>query len=197
MEFGGRPAYTDGCVFRGLNWNEQNSTKIYRWILMIAASLLLCIPSCRLDLMLSGAEWQAKWNEGRFTWIPETEVIDTQSMASLSVLCLSLGLSAGRMVPLGFLLELCRWERLRLVFLIGFPVFIELIQAPIFTRFTTFADVCMGWGGGLLGLLLSQNRHVLLCWNRSIALRVGLVVCTLMGAIAAFLGRLSALVHAQ
>ncbi len=185
----GRPAYTGWLRVRGLNWNEQNSTKIYRWILMIAASLLLLYSVMPLDLMLSRAEWQTKWNEGRFTWIPETEAIDTQSMASLSVLCLSLGLSAGRMLPLGFLLELCRWERLRLVFLVGFPVFIEMVQAPIFTRFTTFADVCMGWGGGLLGMLLAQNRQVLLRWNQSVVLRGGLVGCALVGAFLAFLGR--------
>ncbi len=53
------------------------------------------------------------------------------------------------MVPVGLLMVGCRWHSWHgLLWLIGFPVAVELLQAPIFSRFSTFGDVCAGWGGG-------------------------------------------------
>ncbi len=89
MEFGGATCLYGWLRVRGLNWNEQNSTKIYRWILMIAASILLCIPSCALDLMLSvqsgkrnGMKVDLRGTRDR----SHRYAIDGQSVGSLSLI---------------------------------------------------------------------------------------------------------------
>ncbi len=70
-----------------------------------------------LDVMLSRNEWQIKWNEGRIAWMPSASAVDASEVKQLALVIIALGLSAGRMIPIGLLIEKCKWGSLPRAFL--------------------------------------------------------------------------------
>ncbi|QDS88326.1 VanZ like family protein [Rosistilla ulvae] len=187
--FVGRPAVAAWRQVRRLTWDGPSSRRITGWLLLMYLSLLIAYSVLPLDIMFSGNEWQAKWQAGRFAWVPELNLVSIDLQRGTLHLALSLVLSAARMLPVGLLLVVSGWRQRGLALLIGVPILIELLQAPIFTRFTTFADALCGWGGGLLGMVVGLQLEPIARFNDRLAVRVAAVVTALAAVVMAFLGR--------
>ena len=184
----GRPAVRLYERLIAWQWDQQRGTQLAFWLLMAFTFALLVYSVLPLDVMISAAEWRQKWNRGGFGWLPATEVRALEDARAWISLAITLGLSAGRLVPVGFLLGCSRRYGWTAAFLVGVPILIEVFQAPIYTRQTTLADVVCGWLGGAIGLGLAFAVPTLSRWNRSAALRMVLVLPAIAIVLAAFLG---------
>ncbi len=194
--FVGRPAVAAWRQVRRLTWDGPSSQRIAGWLLVMYLALLVAYSVLPLDIMLSGADWREKWQAGRFDWVPELNMVSVDPQRVTLHLALSLALSAARMLPVGLLLIVAGWRQRGLSLLIGFPILIELLQAPIFTRYTTFADVLCGWGGGLVGMAIGLQLGLISRCNDRLALRVTAVVAVLAAVVMAFLGRYERIANA-
>lgn len=156
------------------------------WLLGVFCVSLLLYSILPVDLMLRREEWQAKLEAGRFCWIAFTET--PKAAPSNTDMMYSLLVSAARMIPLGFLAHRSLTRQRAVLLLLIMPITIEILQAPVFSRYTTFADVLCGWCGGLAGLLLAEHRQKVLALNQRLSFKLTIFAGTLTATIFLFLG---------
>ena len=189
----GRPYLEQLNRLKSLPRQELLSPKNARILLIIYAALLIAYSIMPLDIMLNLEEWQIKYQKGRFAWFPNTDITAQDTLAGWLELGSTLFLSSARMLPLGILVYRSKLTRTALVLLVGFPIILELFQAPIFTRYTTFIDALCGWIGGLLGLMLAANWSHVTRLNQNKYLRMMLVLTCVLVIELAFNGRYESL----
>lgn len=172
----GRPFLRQWNGLMSVPKDELLSPKNARILLLIYAAVLVAYSIMPLDIMLSTDEWQIKYKKGLFSWFPNTDITEREGFAGWLEFASALVLSTTRLFPLGILVYRAKLTRGALILLIGFPVILELLQAPIFTRHTTFTDILCGWIGGLLGLVLAANWSFVRRLNQSKLVRIILVL---------------------
>lgn len=185
----GRACLAQWTRLKHLPKAELLSPKTSRVLLVLYSGLLITYSIMPLDLMFSMDEWQIKSQQGRFAWLTGIGINASNNFAGLLELTATLALSSLRMIPFGVLAYRSKLTKLAPIFVIGFPILLEVLQAPIFTRYTTFIDVLCGWTGGLLGLLLTANWFRVIRLNQSKSFRVMLVMACVLLIELAFLGR--------
>ena len=136
-----------------------------------------------LDVVLSQAEWSEKTRLGRVQWGLLPHSIPTKEWLQ------GLLVSALRMLPFGILGGSFSSKSGRWIWILILGVMLEVIQIPIFSKYTSPGDVVAGWLGGACGLWLSRpsglwNWSGRTCWVWAMA--VGGWSISLL---AAFLGR--------
>ena len=184
----GRPLLQFWEKVRDTSWNRLTSPRIASWLLACYCVLVSLYSIMPLDVILSVTEWDDKWKAGRFRLLAVGSPKASGSEYAFQLIT-NFGLSAARMIPLGVLVHMAQWRRAGIFVLVGFPIFVELIQAPIFTRYTVASDVLCGWTGGLVGFLLAMHSGTILSWNRIPAVRLGLLVAAWIATLVAFVGR--------
>ena len=185
----GRPCLKQWSRLKHIPKQDLLNPKNSRVLLVIYSVLLITYSVMPLDIMLNGSEWQIKYAKGRFTWFPATEITGRGPLAVCLEFASTLVLSSTRMLAVGILAYRAKLARTGLILLIAFPVTLELLQAPIFTRYTTFIDILCGWAGGLLGLVLAANWSFAMRLNQSKYVRIMLVVVCILVIEVAFIGR--------
>ncbi len=185
----GRPWLKQWNRLKDIPKQELLNPKNSRVLLVIYSTLLVTYSIMPLDIMLSEEEWQIKYQKGRFAWLPTTGITGRENLAGWLEFASVLLLSSIRMFPVGILAFRAKLARTTLIILIGFPVMLELLQAPIFTRYTTFIDILCGWIGGLLGLVVAANWSRVTKLNQNRYLRLMLVLTCALVIELAFTGR--------
>ena len=185
----GRPCLKQWNRLKDIPKQELLNPKNSRVLLVIYSTLLITYSIMPLDIMLSEEEWQIKYQKGRFAWLPTTGTTGRENLAGWLEFASIFLLSSIRMFPVGILAFRAKLARTTLVLLIGFPVMLELLQAPIFTRYTTFIDILCGWIGGLLGLVVAGNWSRVTKLNQNRYLRFMLVLTCALVIELAFTGR--------
>ncbi|TWU21201.1 VanZ like family protein [Novipirellula galeiformis] len=185
----GRPALAVWRRVRTLSWDASSSSRIATVLLWSFCSLLLVYSVLPLDVMFSQAEWAAKANAGRFAWVPGLHVVALDPQRGLLELAIALAVSSLRMVPLGILIVLARMQHRGLAIMLGFPILIELLQAPIFTRYTTLADVVCGWAGAAIGVVLATHWTAIQRITDRVSVRCASLLLVVLGIFVAFLAR--------
>ncbi len=180
----GAPGLAVWLRIRDIRLTPQNRPQVAWWLLLSYLTLLTVYSILPLDLILTRQEWLLKWETGRFVMFPGAEFLEIESWRDLLGKGLGLGMAGVRMIPIGFLLHfVSKAKPIRLV-LIGTPLFIEVIQAPVFTRFSSLTEVWLGWAGGFAGLMFARQLGTLQRWNHRMTIRA-LVVGLLATGIAA------------
>ena len=172
----GRPFLKQWNRLTSIPKDELLSPKNARILFIIYATALVAYSIMPLDVMLNTEEWRIKYEKGRFAWVPNTLITSGESLTGWLELASGLALSSIRMFPLGMLAYRAKLTKSALILLITFPVLLELLQAPIFTRYTVFIDILCGWIGGLLGLVLAANWSSVRRLNQSNRVRIILVL---------------------
>lgn len=136
-----------------------------------------------LDIVLSSAEWSEKLKQGRVHWgFPSTSRSNLEWLKGIIV-------SVLRMVPVGVLGLSIKAPRSRWAWILATGVFLELVQLPIFSKFSSLVDVFAGWLGGMIGVRVAQPSRF---WNWLLERRWVWIcgsVCWCGLLVAAFLGR--------
>ena len=166
----------------------SDNQSLVRWLLLAYCVSLLLYSILPLDLMLHGAEWNTKYQGGRFTWLPFLADFSVEGMKSLTPLAYALLISAARMIPIGFLSHRSLSHKTGIQLIIFLPIIIELLQAPIFTRYTTFADILCGWCGGLAGWAIAEHRRKIFTFNQYRSVRFTLLITAVAAVLFLFLG---------
>ncbi len=118
------------------------------WLVVAYGIGLLVYSALPFDMILSASEWQEKYQAGRLTAVPLSDL--TWSLKSL----LSVALVVVRMIPIGFAARLSFSTR-NAYWLIGaVATLLELVQVPVFSRFASTTDVMFGMLGGAIGCWL-------------------------------------------
>jgi VanZ family protein len=136
-----------------------------------------------LDVVLSQAEWTEKTRLGRVQWGLLPHSIPTKEWLQ------GLLVSALRMLPFGILGVSFSSKSGRWIWILMMGVMLEVIQLPIFSKYTSPGDVLAGWLGGAFGIWLARPSG-LWDWSR----RTGWVWAMAVGVwsislLVAFLGR--------
>ncbi len=185
----GRPCLKQWNRLKDIPKQELLNPKNSRVLLVIYSTLLVTYSIMPLDIMLSEEEWQIKYQKGRFAWVPTTGITARNEIAGSLEFASVLVLSGMRMIPLGILAWRAKLASTTLILLIVFPGMLELLQAPIFTRYTTFIDILCGWVGGLLGLVVAASWSRVTRLNQNKYLRLMLVLTGALVIEIAFTGR--------
>ncbi len=155
---------------------------------LLAFALLTCVVGFvyslyPLDIILSHAEWSEKIRLGRVHW-----GLTAHSNSNLEW-AQGLIVSALQMIPFGVLGLRLPSMRSRWAWVLVCGLLLELIQLPIFSKFSSPADVVSGWIGGALGLLGVQSKGIWYWIGRQRWLWIGVTVAWSGILIAAFLAR--------
>lgn len=155
---------------------------------LAAFALFACIAGVLysvypLDVVVSQAEWTEKTRIGRVQWGLLPHSIPTKEWLQ------GLLVSALRMLPFGILGVSFSSKSARWIWILFLGVMLEVIQLPIFSKYTSPGDVFAGWLGGACGIWLARPSG-LWDWSR----RTGWVWAMAVGVwsislLAAFLGR--------
>ena len=170
----------------------------FTWLLAV---YLICLCLWSLlpgDLMLSGDELRVKFEAGRIVFLPGSEIVLPASGRGLLGHLLSMLATIVKLIPLGLLAYLsqpkhsqtqrCQTQNARKLWLNWCtPLFLELLQLPIFSRHFTITDVIMGWLGAWFGWYLAQHAARLLAFNRFSRVRLALLLLNLALIVASFL----------
>jgi glycopeptide antibiotics resistance protein len=185
----GRPYLKQWHRLRHLPKEELLSPKNSQILLFIYSALLIAYSIMPLDIMFSTEEWQIKYQKGRFAWLPGGDVNASNNLAGWLEFTAVLALSSIRMIPFGVLAYRAKLTRTAPILLIGFPAILEVLQAPVFTRYTTFIDILCGWTGGLVGLAIAANWSHVTRLNQSKFFRAMLALTCVLVIEFAFTGR--------
>ncbi|MDC0326126.1 VanZ family protein [bacterium] len=185
----GRPYLKQWKQLIDLPKRELLSPKNARRLLFIYSALLIAYSIMPLDIIFSTEEWQLKYQQGRFAWLPGTDVNASNNFAGWLEFSAVLVLSSIRLILFGVLAYHAKLTKTAPILLISFPAILELLQAPIFTRYTTFIDILCGWTGALVGIAIAANWTCVTRLNQSKFFRTMLVLICVFVIELAFTGR--------
>jgi VanZ family protein len=175
----GRPMVAAVSRFFGIDRFEDR---------LAAFALFACIASVLysvypLDVVLNRAEWSEKTRLGRVQWGLLPHSIPTKEWLQ------GLIVSALRMLPFGILGVSFSSKRGRWIWILILGVMLEVIQLPIFSKYTSPGDVLAGWLGGACGIWLARP-NALWDWSGRTRWVWGMAVGVWsISLLAAFLGR--------
>lgn len=151
----------------------------FAWLACLAVLLYSTYP---FDFVLSFKEWNEKFESGRVRW-----GFDIPWVASREGLQ-GLVFSTIRMIPFGIVAMSWRSRSLRWGWLVLSPVILELVQLPIFSKYSTVWDILAGWIGGVFGVwFFRPNRFwswiqsVRWLWTAAIVIWSGLLLVAFLG----------------
>jgi VanZ family protein len=147
-----------------------------------AALVIFVYSTYPFDFVLSFKEWNEKLDLGRVRW-----GLDTQWISSREGLQ-GLFFSTIRMIPFGIVGMSWKSKRLRWVWMVLVPVILELVQLPIFSKYSSLWDVVAGWIGGVFGFwFFRPNRFWIWIqslrwlWAAAIVIWSGLLLAVFLG----------------
>ena len=155
---------------------------------LAAFALFACIAGVLysvypLDVVVSQAEWSEKTRIGRVQWGLLPDGIPTKEWLQ------GLLVSALRMFPFGILGVYFSGKSVRWTWILIMGVMLEVVQLPIFSKYTSLGDVFAGWLGGACGIWLVRLTGL---WDWAFRARwvwaMALVVWSII-LLVAFLGR--------
>jgi glycopeptide antibiotics resistance protein/VanZ family protein len=134
------------------------------------------------DLVTSREEFEEKIGLGRVGW-----GFFSFSMASLGTWKGPI-LSLLKLVPFGVYLGMRPAKVLPWGWILLIPLWIEIAQVPIYSKFACVSDVFAGWAGGLIGWWLATRRERWMPWvDRWWFWRGGWIAATFLFSVAYFL----------
>lgn len=153
-----------------------------------ACAILGCIAclfysTYPFDIVVSVGEWSEKISRGQLNWgFPSRSISKQEWLKGFTV-------SALRMVPVGLLGLSIKDGRIRWAWILGMGIFMELVQLPIYSKFSSVSDVLAGWIGGVLGFWMVQPNRF---WTWLLQTRwvwICAAICWSGLLLTAFLGR--------
>lgn len=155
---------------------------------LAAFALFACIAGVLysiypLDVVLSQAEWNEKTRIGRVQWGLLPHSISTKEWLQ------GLLVSALRMLPFGILGACYASKSGRWILILLMGVMLEVIQLPIFSKYTSPGDVFAGWLGGASGIWLARPAGLWGWARRTVWVWAMALVVWSISLLAAFLGR--------
>lgn len=153
------------------------------WLLALFVLANFAYSLMPLDLMVSQAEWQKKWDAGRIVLVPELGMLFSLGQWKGWIL------AAARTAVVGFLATLFRGSRFAMAVVVCVSVICELLQLPTFTRQASSLDVVAGIAGGVIGLVIASSWSYWLSVLEKPSVWLALFATCLVGIVAVLLWR--------
>ena len=153
------------------------------WLLALFVLANFAYSLMPLDLMVSKAEWQKKWDAGRIVLVPELGMLLSLSQWKGWIL------AAARTAVVGFLATLYRGPKFAFAVVVFVAIVCELLQLPTFTRQASTTDVLAGVAGGGLGIWVANRWAFWLGVLEKPIVWLGLFATCLLGIVAVLLVR--------